>query len=192
MINKDSLNKWIGNKLSLYQSIPNLLNSLSYNIINVCSNHKEIINKLRNLSIENKAIYIITAKLHDNYIINYEEIKNEFKLLKANHSNAYYHISKINKNHFNSNKEITLYVGSKRKSVSTRLVQHLGLNNKDKRRVYSLYLNDWWNFRGDITITIISFSSHVTNEQLQIIEDFYWDELKPFFGKKGGNNNSEI
>src|SRR5574344_196391 len=191
MVSRESLIKLIDERISLFQTIPDLLTNLESYTIKVGDNPKNVLNEITNLKIQKKPTYIISAKLKKE-LLDFNEIKNKYKTLKNNHFNEYYHISKINKNHFNTNNEITLYVGSKQKSLSSRLSQHLGLIDKNKRSVYSLYLNDWWDYRGDITIMIITCKLLISNAQLQVIEDLYWDELLPYFGKKGANTNSEI
>ena len=74
-----------------------------------------------------------------------------------------------------------MYVGSSTTGVKKRIVQHLGDGHEG---IYSLHLKYW--FEGKHKITIKEYS--VAKEVLQIIEDDLSDNLKPAFGKQGGNN----
>ena len=74
-----------------------------------------------------------------------------------------------------------LYVGSSTTGVKKRIQQHLGDGHKE---TYALHLSHW--FDGDYKITVREYD--VPNYVLQIIEDDLSDQLKPAFGKQGGNN----
>ena len=74
-----------------------------------------------------------------------------------------------------------LYVGSSVSSISGRLKQHLGSGN---RQTYSLHLSHW--FRGKLSLTVKGYD--VSKDILQLIEDSFWHELVPAFGKSGANN----
>ena len=134
------------------------------------------------------SVYIIEAPNACNLRI--DEVERLFENNRANHFNPYYHISRINKKHF-GNGNITLYVGSKQKDLGNRFLQHLGLIDKKKRSVSSLYMKDWWGNNGTIDITIYNYGEEINHNQLQIIEDAIWNVMKPLFGKRGGNLNSQ-
>ena len=119
-----------------------------------------------------------------------DEIEIVFKNNRTKHFNPYYHISRINKKHFD-NGNITLYVGSKQKDLQKRFLQHLGLIDKNERSVSSLYMKDWWGDNGSIDIIIYHYGNRINYDQLQIIEDAIWNVKKPLFGKRGGNLNSQ-
>ncbi len=74
-----------------------------------------------------------------------------------------------------------LYVGSSVGNLKTRLKQHIGLGNNVS--TYALNLERW--FKGKYLITAIPYD--VSEAVLQIIENSKHYELKPAFGKKGGN-----
>jgi len=74
-----------------------------------------------------------------------------------------------------------MYVGSSTTGVRKRIEQHLGDGHES---TYSLHLKHWFN--GSHRITIKQYE--VTKDVLQIIEDDLSDQLKPAFGKQGGNN----
>jgi hypothetical protein len=74
-----------------------------------------------------------------------------------------------------------MYVGSSTTGLSKRLSQHIG---DGPAKTYALHLKHW--FSGNYEITVREYD--VTLEVLQIIEDALSDQLKPAFGKKGGNN----
>ena len=74
-----------------------------------------------------------------------------------------------------------MYVGSSTTGLRKRIEQHLGDGHQG---TYSLHLKHW--FKGNYKITIKQYD--VTREVLQIIEDDLSDQLKPAFGKQGGNN----
>lgn len=74
-----------------------------------------------------------------------------------------------------------LYVGSSRKNLKNRLLQHAGLGY---RKTYALHLKEW--FTGQLKITVKDYN--VSNPVLQLIEDATAFDLSPAFGKIGGNN----
>lgn len=74
-----------------------------------------------------------------------------------------------------------MYVGSSTTGVKKRIEQHLGDGHEG---TYALHLKYW--FTGKHKITVKQFE--VSKEVLQIIEDDLSDQLKPAFGKQGGNN----
>ena len=74
-----------------------------------------------------------------------------------------------------------IYVGSSITGVKKRIEQHIGNGHKE---TYALHLKYW--FKGKFKIIIKQYD--VANDVLQIIEDDLSDQLKPAFGKQGGNN----
>lgn len=74
-----------------------------------------------------------------------------------------------------------LYVGSSNANIRRRISQHLGNGNPS---TYALHLSHW--FRGQTLITIKVYDQ--PREILQLLEDALSEELKPAFGKQGGNN----
>jgi len=74
-----------------------------------------------------------------------------------------------------------MYVGSSTTGVRKRIEQHIGDGHKS---TYAIHLKYW--FTGKYKITIKQYD--VTSDVLQIIEDDLSDQLKPAFGKRGGNN----
>lgn len=76
-----------------------------------------------------------------------------------------------------------LYVGSSTTRVNKRLMQHL---NEAPKGTYALHMSHW--FKGKFKVTIKEFD--VERPVLQIIEDAISFDLKPAFGKQGGNNKS--
>lgn len=74
----------------------------------------------------------------------------------------------------------TMYVGSSTTGVQKRIKQHQGLSSAD---TYALHLTHW--FKGEFKITIKQYD--VDRDVLQIIEDDLSEQLKPAFGKQGGN-----
>lgn len=75
----------------------------------------------------------------------------------------------------------TMYVGSSTTGIKKRIEQHLGNGHKS---TYALHLKYW--FMGEYKITIFVYDEPI--EILQIIEDNISYNLKPAFGKMGGNN----
>lgn len=75
----------------------------------------------------------------------------------------------------------TMYVGSSTTGLEKRIKQHLG-NGADK--TYALHLSSW--FKGKYTLLVKEYDC--PREIIQLIEDNISDQLKPAFGKKGGNN----
>jgi len=74
-----------------------------------------------------------------------------------------------------------MYVGSSRKSLKDRLLQHAGYGY---RKTYALHLKDW--FKGQVKITIKEYN--VSDSVLQLIEDAIAFDLSPAFGRRGSNN----
>lgn len=74
-----------------------------------------------------------------------------------------------------------MYVGSSITGVRKRIEQHMGKGNKG---TYALHLCHW--FKGRYKIIVRQYE--VPDGALQIIEDDLSDQLKPAFGKQGGNN----
>ena len=74
-----------------------------------------------------------------------------------------------------------LYVGSSTTGLYNRIKQHMGDGHKG---TYALHLKQW--FDGDYKITIKQYDK--SREVIQIIEDELSYQLKPAFGKQGGNN----
>lgn len=73
-----------------------------------------------------------------------------------------------------------LYVGSSTKNLKNRLKQHIEKAPKD---TYALNLECWFKSNYIITIKVYDVEPAV----LQIIEDAISYDLKPAFGKQGGN-----
>lgn len=78
-----------------------------------------------------------------------------------------------------------LYVGSSRANLKTRLRQHIGdISDHDRyASTYALHLGHWFDGRYLITAKTYDASPSV----LQIIEDSWSHEIRPAFGKQGGN-----
>jgi len=74
-----------------------------------------------------------------------------------------------------------LYVGSSTTGLKKRINEHIGNGSKS---TYSLQLKHW--FKGKYKITIQVYEEPI--QILQIIEDNLSHQLKPAFGKQGGNN----
>jgi len=75
-----------------------------------------------------------------------------------------------------------MYVGSSTTGVDKRIKQHIGDGPKG---TYALHLRHW--FDGEYTVTIKQYDNKL-REVIQVIEDDLSDQLKPAFGKQGGNN----
>jgi len=74
-------------------------------------------------------------------------------------------------------------VGSSTTGLKKRIKEHLGDGSKS---TYSLQLKHWFN--GSYRITIKVYDDKISREVIQIIEDNLSHQLKPAFGKQGGNN----
>ncbi|MGJ4748417.1 hypothetical protein ACQV5M_18795 [Leptospira sp. SA-E8] len=188
------LNTYLSRKLKLFQSLTNFQFPIPVEFIvkDIGEFSLETLQILLDKTDFTNSIYrISTSKVP----FALEEIIKKFQTLKNEHKekydNPYYHISKINKEHDwkTALLEYTIYLGSKREDIKTRLKQHLGLIDEANRGVYSLYLKDWWPIKCPLKITIWSFGENVTNDQLQIIEDCLWQSFKPLFGKSGPTFN---
>lgn len=74
-----------------------------------------------------------------------------------------------------------LYVGSSTTGLKNRISQHLG---RGPKATSALHLEHWFENTYRFRIKVYDIESDV----LQLIEDALSDELKPAFGKQGGNN----
>lgn len=163
-MNNEYINKLIENCNIAKRTIP--FKYFSFNE-SIYSDFKPVnIDKLKDIK---KAIYVIKSLDLDNYEL-FEYMK-EYKLSNQR---------KCPKLNFPST---TIYVGSSTTGVKKRLEQHFGFGNKN---TYSLHLK-WW-VKGNFEITIYEYNKNIPIEILQIIEDNLAYQLKPAFGKKGGNN----
>ena len=115
----------------------------------------------------NKGIYII-REIGGNP----DKTHQEFIEFKASKSKA---CCKVNK------PSQVLYVGSSTTGIKKRLTQHL-VNCADQ--TYALHLYAW--FKGKYQVVVLEYDE--PNEVIQLIEDNISNNLKPAFGKQGGNN----
>ena len=73
-----------------------------------------------------------------------------------------------------------LYVGSSTTGIKKRISQHIG---NGYAGTYALNLSHW--FKGNYQISIRQYSE--SRQVIQLIEDALSFELRPAFGKQGGN-----
>lgn len=117
-----------------------------------------------------------------------ERIQNVFDNYKTKKKHS---LSKIN---FPSGDWIpsgrTLYVGSSKGSnLKTRMKNHFGVGSKT---VYSLHLKHWIpeDLKANIIVEIFQVerpeNTLININLLELIEQGFWDELKPMFGKRSG------
>ncbi|MBT3298997.1 GIY-YIG nuclease family protein [archaeon] len=76
-----------------------------------------------------------------------------------------------------------MYVGPSTTNIRKRIEQYKGDGHP---KTYALHLKHW--FKGNYKITIKEYQKDLDKGILQIIEDNLSYNLKPAFGKKGGNN----
>ena len=142
-----------------------------------------------------RTIYIITV---GKFKYSSKDIMGKFEILRyKNREGGKIHISKINELNFDCqvNSNIVLYVGSKYSDTKSRILQHLGLNTNSKgekgcRTIYSLFMSEWFDDRNaTIKIEILKFDEKIAMLELELLEDFLWEGLKPLFGKKGATFN---
>ena len=111
-----------------------------------------------------------------------KEIYKSFRAYKAKPKRVH-QLSKdneIDKNHFWSP---ILYVGSKQKELHTRMKQHLGLVAPT---VYSLHLKEWFPEQMEVKIQVFRVNTQ-NPYHLEFLEQGFWDDLMPLFGKKSGH-----
>jgi len=145
---------------------------------------------LENL-IENAKIALISKPVKEQIITNLDDI-NSLDITKG-----VYIIEEVGGNKFNTRLDFlehkikkaaalsrlnepndVLYVGSSRKDLRKRLLQHMGYGSES---TYALHLNKW--FKGQIKITIKQYD--VSDDVLQLIEDSIAFDLQPAFGRRG-------
>jgi hypothetical protein len=136
------------------------------------------------------------SQFHKNviYIISLEKTYDHkhTQALFRNYKNEKIHsLSKINypSQNWRPNSQI-LYVGSSKASnLNTRMRNHFGVGSKS---VYSLHLKHWIkeDFQNNIRVDLFQIDSPENRYQninlLELIEQGFWDELKPMFGKRSG------
>ena len=123
---------------------------------------------LYNLEIKNNCIYIIRLASGSK--------DNVFQALRAQKENSDYKYPKLNA------PSDVLYVGSSTTGIKNRLKQHL---DRGPKGTYALHMHNWFN-GNKYEVEIFEYVEPI--EVLQIIEDSMATELKPAFGKTGGNN----
>lgn len=129
-----------------------------------------ILTDAENLKKISKCIYVIKQTSGDIY-----ETFEQFKIYKSK--------KKRSCSSKNMPSEI-MYVGSSTTGVYNRIKQHKGEGYKG---TYALHLSHWFK-KGNYQITIMEYDEPI--EVIQLIEDNLSDQLKPAFGKLGGNNKS--
>jgi hypothetical protein len=95
---------------------------------------------------------------------------------------------RVNHSRYNMNSSTVLYVGSSTTKFETRMRHHFGVM---ANRTYSLHLCKW---DGDLdydlrirTFEVISTTGEKPSRfVVEIIEQQFWDKLKPVFGKRSG------
>lgn len=177
----ENINKSLNFKFT--EPIKIIVNQFSKSEENDKNEFDKIFSKKIDILSDKNCIYIITA---NKFFKDWETLNNKIKELKAEGN----HLSKVNEpfKFINFENEPVLYVGSKISGIKTRLMQHLGIYSKS-RSTYSLYLRDWMEDDSiKITIWLWSFKE-ISDAQLELIEDFLWEGLKPLFGKKGATFN---
>lgn len=113
-----------------------------------------------------------------------EDLQGLFRLYKAKKQHA---MSKVN-----DQRELKkiLYVGSsKGTNLKTRIYNHFGVGSK---RVFSMHLIHWlpetFNSRIKVQLYKVKVPEHSTKNinLVELMEQGFWDELKPMFGKRSG------
>ncbi len=116
-----------------------------------------------------QAIYVITCDIS----LDKRKVFNDLKAYKATKQRA---CPKPNQ------PSCVMYVGSSTTGLKSRIKQHMGDTNS--KGTHALHLKHW--FDGEYTISVRVYDE--SPSVLQIIEDDLSYNLKPAFGKKGGNN----
>lgn len=128
------------------------------------------------------------------YIIQLQSGK-DLKLLLQNFEEYYAtnkaktkNVDRVNLSRYNRTNSNVLYVGSSTTNFTTRIKNHLGTEGT---RMYSLHLCKWdksmeYNLKIS-TFEVIS-GTNETSERfiVEILEQQFWDKLKPVFGKRSG------
>lgn len=97
--------------------------------------------------------------------------------------------NRINHSKYNGSDSNYLYVGSSINDFKSRLKDHLGV--KKGLRTYGLHLSKWdkdINYSIRIKTYEIKHINDLENKRnlVEIIEQQFWDTLKPVFGKRSG------
>jgi len=120
------------------------------------------------------------------------QLLDTFKAWHANNKILTSRVDRVNMARWNKTDSLALYVGSTRCLKATdfrsRIKQHLGGGNS---RTYAMQLSKWHeDLNYTIVIQAINVIPHgekrITPQLLELIEQSYWDEAKPVFGKKAG------
>jgi hypothetical protein len=129
-------------------------------------------------------VYIFRAPV---FSFSYETIANKFADLnrdnkKERSGNC---MCAINEDFWTEGSDVALYVGSCRDHIKSRMQAHIG----GLSSTYGLHLSLWWKDEAiselaPFSIDVYSFGD-IQGEQLQIIEDAFWETCRPLFGRKG-------
>lgn len=97
-------------------------------------------------------------------------------------------VDRVNLSRYNRTSSKVLYVGSSTTDFRTRIKNHLGTEGT---RVYSLHLCKWdSNLDYELkvsTFEVVSARNEIVERFIvEILEQQFWDKLKPVFGKRSG------
>lgn len=133
---------------------------------------------------ETSVIYIVSLDTFRKH----EKIQSVFEDYKKKKIHSLSKINHPSKNWSPNGK--VLYVGSSRGSnLKTRMKNHFGVGSKT---VYSLHLKHWIpeDLETNIIVELFQIERPVNNSSninlLELIEQGFWDELRPMFGKRSG------
>jgi hypothetical protein len=154
--------------------------TFKFNDLKIKANTNKILEKIKAFqnSMDSKN-HIYVFQLENNSIENFEKLKFCLDNAKKRDKGKVFY-SRILKTKVPK----SIYVGSSSTDIKARLNNHLGHGYK---RTYSLHLSEWLPCEDEkIKLKILKLSKNMNLDLLQLIEDFYWEENLPIFGKKGG------
>ena len=149
-------------------------------------NRKDLQDKIKDFGSGIQHDLIYTVSLDDSHTVN--DIQAAIKSYKKQKKHALSKVNPVTSEWRESGR--VLYVGtSKAVNFATRIKNHLGVGSKG---VYSLHLIHWLPSVLQSGITIRTYiidgpqHQHSNINLLELIEQGFWDKLKPMFGKRSG------
>jgi hypothetical protein len=136
--------------------------------VNAEENHASLVSKIKSFC-DRDHVYVYFIEVQDKDI---DHVFAEYGKARKNIDRA---LPRIN------SQSSTLYVGSSRTNLVSRIKQHLGLTkSKGTYALHMIHVVPELNFK----VTVLKFKK-ITPSPLQIYEDSLHEALKPMFGRRG-------
>jgi len=130
---------------------------------------------------------IYTIELVNNRML--AKLMEAFSLFSTVNKSKTKNEDRVNNSKHNERISETLYVGSSMENFKSRLKDHLGV--KKGLRTYGLHLSKWdaeidYSIRVKVYKVKLSSGNQIERNIVELIEQEFWDQLLPVFGKRSG------